>query len=547
MLLSQEQKPSGFKKDIKLKFKEYDFIADENPEQIVRQRVKGSITGTSAFFSTQPTMPNMLLSAKAYIKWTFSMTKKKNAIPAVDENFGIKNSPFTQGDVIVMKPFMCIANATKQIRLSINGSGIVYNEPRYWQKYMGQLFCPNNYLEKYYSTSGGLFTMNRGSYTLSTGLSDTPNGSDGDPNLDKSADLSFQNYTDQVEAGATSNVDFIEPLYIGPFNWAYDIKDSLPKNYWGSKMSNLIPYVRDMNYTVLLDKLTANCFYYLYGRTSGAGFEVLELVSNGLTSAELVLEWIKPKDLTINELTPYPNIHNIASTQIPFDNKKVGIPDEVKLQSWYLDHKQFVVNNGNVVISEVTNTTLDIPVIHIYQVPSFILMFATVDKDNASYRCLSVLRSDNVAGSTAQSLDVNSLETNAEITTLNIQINADKDRISTRYSSRELYNLTLKNAKKDYPYDFSKYIGGFQRQANYPGNMCVLLSSDDLNITKTTGRLTRDFTFQATVDLLGHGGHHVKNNDGSFRYRFHLIFLYDKYYMKINKNGRVEYRYESVY
>ena len=244
-MLSQQLKPYGILKSEKLRFKEYDFIADDNPERTITQRVKGTVSTNTASFQTQPTIPNLLLSSKAFIKWSFSMTKKKNSVPPVDENFSLKDVN-ASGDIIVMKPFMAMANCTTQVKLSINGHGIVYTNPRDWQKYMGMLFCPNDYLEKYFSTAGGLFTMNRGAYDIDTGDSDQNLGSDGDPNLDKSADLTFQNYANEVDIDATTIIEFYEPLYVGPFNWGYDIKDSLPKNFWGKKMSNLIPYVRDL-------------------------------------------------------------------------------------------------------------------------------------------------------------------------------------------------------------------------------------------------------------------------------------------------------------
>jgi len=547
MLASQLREPSFVKNDKKIRFNEYDFIADNFPEQVLTQRTVGKVGPTTASFRTQPSMPNMLLLSKVYIKWKYTITKTRNAVVPVGEDFGFKDASVpTEGENIPLKPFMAMANATTSIRLSINGHGITYRDPRYWQKYIGQLFCPNEALEKYYTTAGGLFSLNRGAYNIINGTADIPNGSDGDPNLDLSADLTFEMYAPEAGTDDTATIDFFEPLYVGPFNWAHDIKDKLPQNYWGRKMSNLIPYVRDLHYEVQFDKLAANCFHYLYGVSNAGLFEEVELVSNGLVSAEMVLQWIKPHNLQILHQPTFPNIHNIVSTQQDFESNNPSIPDEVKLQCWNLDHRQFLVNNGAILVSGDT-TTVNVPSFNTYSVPTFILMFATRDKDDVNYQAISVLRSDNNGANAAQSAEINSLEANCNLDEINIQINADKDRISVRFDNRELYNITLKNAKKDYPYDLAKYIGGFQRQADYPGQMCVLFTPDDLNISSTTGRLNRDFVFQAEVLCRACGGHHVKDLAGDFVYRLHVIFLYDKYYMKINNKGMVEYRAESEF
>ncbi len=83
--------------------------------------------------------------------------------------------------------------------------------------------------------------------------------------------------------------------------------------------------------------------------------------------------------------------------------------------------------------------------------------------------------------------------------------------------------------------------------ASYPSQMCVLLTPDDLNINKSPGRLKKDFMFKATFNITPRGGHYTNINGvpGNYIHRFHLIFIYDRHYMKINKDGHVEFRYES--
>ncbi len=535
------------KQSRKLKFGQYTYIGDENPERIYRQRTAGNVSGNRISFRTHPPVPNLLLSSKAWIKYSFSLSKFKDDAPVVAEDYqATDNTAPTQGDVILTKPFMAVANATTEAFLSINGKGITYSEPRYFQKYMGQLFCPNEDIKKYFSTCGGPFPSSSGAYDDEAPRIDIANGADGDEEFDAAADLTFEQYATSTGANNIAVINFYEPIYIGPFNWGYDMKERLPDNFWGKKMSNLIPYVRDLEYRITVDKLAANCFYYHYGQTSGPGNEEVFLTDSGMQSAELVLQWIKPKDLEIIYEKPYPNTFGIGTTMLDSNSKTVSIPEEVRLQSWYHQHKVFNVNDG-AVAPDGLNFTVDIPVINMYQVPSYILMFATVDKDDNDYTATAATFSDNTALNPGTSFDSNSIETNPAIRSMNIDINSDKQVISDRYNSRELYNITLKNAKKDYPHDFAKYLGGLNRRANYPGNTCVLLSSDDLNIPMTTGRLTNDFTFAANVRLRTRTGLYIKNSSSDLIYRLHVFFLYDKYYMKINSKGDVDWRYESVY
>lgn len=540
---SQIFPPNISTKSKKLEYNDYVFIGDDNPERIYRQRTTGKTSGVRLSFRTQPPIPNLLLSSKAYIKYTFTLTKLKDEFPAVPENFEITFDGVTNGDVILTKPFMAIANATTEASLSINGKGITYRDPRYWQKYMGQLFCPEEDIKKYFSTCGGSFPENSGAYEETLPFIDIPNGSSGDNGFDAAADQTFEQYVNAVGAVSNTQINFYEPLYIGPFNWGFDIKDRLPKHFWGAKMSNLIPYVRDINYEIVVNKLAANCFYYHYGQTS-VGFEPVFLVSSEFSNAELVLQWIKPKDLKIEYEKPFSNIHGIGSTM--YNYTSMTIPSEVKLQSWNLNHKTYPVNSGNI-LNDGAAAVVTIPVENTYQIPSYILMFATTDKDNENYQAFAATFSDNIGANPGTSFDVTSLEANPVMTALSIDINTDKDTINNRYDSRELYNITLKNSKKDYPYDFAKYLGGRQRRANYPGQMCVLLSPEDLNIPMTTGRLNTDFTFAARINLRAETGHYIKGSAANLVYRFHVIFLYDKYYMSINNKGEVDYRYESVY
>lgn len=535
-------------KSRKLNFNEYIYIGDENPERVYRQAVAGQVSGNQITFRAHPPVPNLLLSAKAWVKYTFSITKFKS-VPIIPATINFEetdaNIP-TNGDVILTKPFMAIANSTRELKIGINGKAVVYNEPRYFQKYIGQLFCPEDDIKKYFSTCGGPYPSNSGAYEPDEPRVDINNGSSGDEGFDMSADLTFEQYAFSTGASPQAEINFYEPLYGGPFNWGFDIKERLPDKFWGKKMSDLIPYVRDLDISITVRKLAENCFYYQYGQTSGAGNERLFLQDIGMESAELILQWVKPKDLEISYEKPYPNIHGIATTMLDSNSKILSIPEEVKLQSWNLRHHVFDVNNGEVLLHQ-ANTTLNIPVINMYQVPSYVLMFATTDKDDVNYQCVSATFSDSAGVNSGTSFDTTSIETNPSIRELTININNDSGVINNRYETRELYNITLKNAKKDYPYDFAKYLGSRSRRANYPGNMCVLFSAEDLNIPMTTGRLTTDFIFSATVLLRGESGHYVKASTSDQVYRFHIFFLYDKYYMKINSKGDVDFRYESIY
>ena len=194
--------------------------------------------------------------------------------------------------------------------------------------------------------------------------------------------------------------------------------------------------------------IAANSLIYAYGRQQNANANVANtrtcrLQDINITSAELVLFWIKPQD-----------------------NLLLTMPQTVKIQSWQYEHNQFdlgVVNNGATISTEQNNVYTD-------QQPTYMLYYASVDKDGPSYSCTAI-NSDflgNGGTSSQSSVDVNSIETCMHPTIINettssvvIRSNTlgGDDLFDARYSIEELYRITLKNSISDFPYNDSKFRG----------------------------------------------------------------------------------------
>ncbi len=257
-----------------------------------------------------------------------------------------------------------------------------------------------------------------------------------------------------------------------------------------------------------------------------------------IESAELVLTWVKPQ-LAI----------------------RAAIPPTIKMQSWFVDHKSFTLFNetdGATTLPYVGGSTvIDIQNLNIHQIPTYMIMYATVDKDAEEYACNAVNTDDDgAAGNQVISIDLNSMESNLipDDDGIDIRINVlgGDTLLDKNYNLDELFRFTAKNCHTDFPWDKNKFIGKEEndipnKYASYPSTFFVVLGEDDLNsYFVRKGQTVRDVVFTIKTRMLNADGYGIAldNTDfgadgGQKTYKFHIEFVYDRYYYTLDNCGNV--------
>ena len=228
-------------------------------------------------------------------------------------------------------------------------------------------------------------------------------------------------------------------------------------------------------------------------------------------------------------------------------------------------HNQFdlgVVNNGTTVSTVQNNIYTD-------QQPTYILYYASVDKDSESYSCTAINNDFTGIGgdSSAISVDVNSVETcmhpnviNETTSSVVIRSNTlgGDDLFNGRYSVEELYRITLKNSISDFPYNYSKFRGltaAQTLQATYPSRYYFLFGESELNsffIRK--GQLQTANVMNFTSDLVASDGYSISKNiqagafnGGNKQYALHIFYIYDRFYIQLSADGTTDSKFDSVF
>ncbi len=516
---------SSYSVSKKTKFNQYDYVEDINPDVVRQQRIPGGFGGTAdnpkISFRGNRALPDALLLAKATIKWEFNFRKIRDANPDV-------NNAFDRQDRILLKPYDVISNATREMTLTLNSKSITYYNSRYWSKYLGLINAGVANNHSYFSTSGGDFLEGTG---IVNDQGDTLLG--GDIGHERSIAKANHNFISDANANPTTTFSFLQYLNIGVFNPYYDFKDNLPYNSWYKKMSNLIPYIDQLQIDINLNKPASNFLQpnYLFNNGGNANVDPVILRNEGVSSAELILQWVKP-------------------------NKAMVIPQTVRLPAWNVEHRQIQINAGAVVDSGDT-VSFASDFLHFHSIPTMILLFATNDKDDANYVCRAIQQDTDRAGrDQVVSEDVNSGENNMIMDNTFITIDFNNEMITSKYTREEIYNITKKNSCRDYPYAFHAFIGG-QGLSNADvssfnaSQFHMLLRSDDLNIVRSTGKLQTDFLIKIQSDLTAESGYGIGNTAQNLRgnksYNFHVVLFHDKFYYDINEDGRIDCQYESVF
>lgn len=519
----------------------YNYREEINPDYIRYQRTQSGTLGDRISFNVRNILPNALLSSKAYIKWSFSADKVRNAGPPVARNFEDEDMIFAKANIL--------ENCIRNITVSINGYNIgQYNESRYWAKYLTRSFKSDHLL---FSTDGADEPKYNGSYDQA-GLPSSSNlltPGIGDDSVQEGLQLTRNN----IIAGQDSaTFSFTSLLNFGLFNKYYGTDYRLSGGKpagWSHKMSNVIPYVKNLDINIDMSDIATNALNYMFGITNAApNNEALELVNGRVTSAELVLQWI---DISRNfgESTISRNYFG-ESADINFDSKLMrSIPDKVLMQSYTTKFNKFSLGTfGNDFLFTLPPTPS--PELELYSIPDYFLIFATVDKDSDRYANVSnIFASDQAGTDLGDSSNINANESNVNFDELQIRTNINTEIVDTRWNQQELYNLTLSNSKKNYPY--AQYVGGFSNIGAYPSNAYVLVRPSDIGIVKSSGSCSNRLTMQLEGQLRTTDGNVGLLEGGAFggirNYVLCVVEIYSSYYVELDNTGKVNAELQGRY
>lgn len=510
--------------------KNYWTFNDPTPQYIKVQRIKGVINSNSVSFETKTASPSTFLRSKAYMKLGVNIAKfERNQV-----NLVITPSNYVDEDKIYKKNGMVLANSSTYAAVQLNSHTIVYKDLRYIQRKLNMSFAGKTINNNYLSTSGSVYEKYNGDYD-SIGIPNT---------ADSGRTIAENDAFKDITIGQNVNTfNFTEALSIGPFDHLDNYSSGdIFSGSWNLKQSPLIPYVRELKVSYTFKDIAANSLIYSYGRNNtGADTSVVFLEDVGIVSAELVLVWVRPRDELL-----------------------LHIPNTVKIQSWQYEHKQSDMiqdADGDNVIENEETSTVDISNIYTYQVPTFLMLYGMVDKDSASYFCTAVnTDTDGAATNQVISANANSVEAGMfpqDGVGITIRSNTlgGNDIIDKNYNSQELYRFTLKNSVTDFPYTeniFKGILTDNTRLSTTPSEFYLLMGELDLNsFNIRKGQLQTANVINYKTTMVAKDGYSIDiDEDPDFRggdkiYNFHIFYIYDRFYIQLSSNGKVESHYDS--
>ena len=548
-------------------------------------------------FNAPQVAQNLFLCADAYIKVKLRVRRYKidnvtDIASVSDGNWWLDRAP--------MKPGMVIANSLTRADVRLNQHTISYKDLRYVQKNINVQSFGKEFIETRLSTSGAKYWDNVGQLSFtgecSNNVSDflspvigvldysTNLGVDNGYNssCDKWNSFPGDTTADPLTVG-TRVIEIVEPLGIGPFK---------PRNQEGfgnsvyHGLSDLIPYVNQVGVKLVLENYTANMvepYFMNIAENDPAAPPYRGIyLDDGIESAELVLKWVRPREELI-----------------------LQIPKQLYIPSWQVDHREFQLNvfpesigGYSPLINNAEAPGLDFPGfpntgtkftfenIHTHQIPSQIMMWATVDKDDPESYMASPINVWNspittIFLSTEQN-NQTAFESNCALREINVRTNAlgGTDIWNQSFNEDEQYKYTTEACHPDFPWSNNKWNGyvlnlhnpggGIPTLQNYyatKGYNFMVLDTDDLkqyNITnQKTGKLVRDQVwnfsgrFSPKDGFMDNTGYTVLSYDGlgpvpetrnsRRRYKFHVAFLYNNYRINLGSDGVVSSDFVSKF
>ena len=547
-------------------------------------------------FNAPQVAQNLFLCADAYIKVKLRVRRYKidnvTDIASVEgENWWLDRTP--------MKPGMVIANSLTNASIRLNQHTISYKDLRYVQKNINVQSFGKEFIETRLSTSGAKYWDNVGQLSFtgecSNNVSDflsplvvedysTNLGVDNgySSSCDKWNSFPGEATADPLTVG-TRIIEIVEPLGIGPFK---------PRNQEGygnsvyHGLSDLIPYVNQVGVKLVLENYTANMvepYFMNIARFAPENPYRAVYLDDGIVSAELVLKWVRPREELI-----------------------LQIPKQLYIPSWQVDHREFRLNNNpedlggysrltsnsgdqqQLLIPGFPNSqnTFSIENIHTRQIPSQVMLWATVDKDDTESYMASPINVWNTPLSvlllSTEQNNQTAFESNCAFLELNVRTNAlgGTDIWDESYNEDEQYKYTTEACHPDFPWSNNKWNGyvlnlhnpgggvpPFQNYYATKGYNFMVLDTDDLkqyNITnQKTGKLVRDqvWNFSGRISprdgLMENTGYTIRSYDGlgpvnesrnsQRRYKFHVAFLYNNYRINLGYDGVVSSDFVSKF
>ena len=434
-----------------LTIRQYIASLNLNPDNVFYQRiVSNNVTTAGAQWQiTSPNKRAMLLSY-AQVDWSPVLQRQRGENvpdPGAPENFD------DDGDAISFKHPMAFTNAMTSQTISINGNSLTLSQPRRFIEPMtrmavGRAESKSCFETQWWDAAGGNYANNRAGVdhfaeSLDYGLKANENY------------LKYSMMNPKDEVGVTTlaetnnrRVHHLEPLIVPPFNPFAKVAGNDMPGYlpWGH-MSPIIPNIDRIEIDIQFDqaRIAAGTMYYRYAGAVANGNEVKLMAFNSDVNsfqAHLLLYWY----------------------EVPTD---MSIPRSVDLQTWNLREFQTPINtvNNNVIR---TNVTTDL--LQLRSVPSYIIIHARRKQDVSAYVCASVSSDSNFRGLTAaggstangigQAIPNHSIDTFLQIQSLSVILGDRPNVISTQFTQRELYYLTLKNCKsQDFSLSFGQWLG----------------------------------------------------------------------------------------
>lgn len=497
-----------------------------NPENVYYQSIQSrNISVNNAQWTiTSPNKRSYLL-AYSVIDWQPTITKREQD-NVTAEDFG------PSFNAISMKPVLPFANAMSSATLSINGNTLTLSQPR---RFMEQLTWSNvNRDEAEICYETGYPTDMGGQVNVAQPGKLSDDVTHDDTWLKNESLLTNKIFKAQgvTAYGAFNNVTVShqEPQIIPPFNPFSKLKAGMPDYMWFKNMSDVIPSTDRLEFDYQFTKLSDAVLYPRYMQAIAANAEFKHLRITAL-AANMKLWWY----------------------EVPTN---MAIPAQVDLQTWNVREFQSAVT----VVAEGVQTTTTSDLIQLNSTPTVIIVSIKRDQDNALYTSRAASRSDNFSGAPVASI-VNggnhSWDSYQEIDSLEVLLGDRPNVISTNFTQRELYHLTLKNSKTPYPYNFSDWtskrrvpvdIAGVPQVgaawSDYGAKCAIVLRPKDL-AEKISDGVFAPNSLQIVVRSRARDGFAGITQTVNQTYRMYIHLYFGKHFLRLEPD-RAQFQEQSI-
>lgn len=422
-----------------LTINEYVEALDLLPANVYYQKIRSTnvSAGGAQWNLSSPNRRSLLLSY-AVVEWTLSVNRRATGTgglaPTIDD-----------GDQVSFKGPMPYANAMQSATVSINGNTKTFSQPRRFIEPLLRTCVSkeeNNCFENgWWDETGGNYCEDRPGQDHHASWTDA--GLRRNEKLFKTKIQAGNPNAETVGNTDTLTATIQEPLFVPPFNAMAKITTGCPAYQPWKWQSAVIPNVDRIELELQFnsDKLVPGLLYFRYAHSGTGGLAgpiSLSPTAVNPLSANLLLWWY----------------------EVPFD---MAIPRVVRLQSW--DIKEYVTDIGPVADgANVPTGPVSTDLIQLESTPSMILIHARRDQENADYVCFSNFSDSDFLNTNPAGMGAanTSHDCFMEIRSLDVILGDRPNVISTSFTQRELYQLTLKNSKyKGFSLDFAEWTGTY--------------------------------------------------------------------------------------